>query len=107
MDLIYGVFNKLQSTTHRADVAGRIREMMTGNSAPEKISVMSQYLAMLETDIESEDRFEDEAWFDGTGYCLVHFSVWWPCELTVFLFTSVVWLPCKWSGCPVNNWTAL
>nr|KAG5685692.1 hypothetical protein BaRGS_027202 [Batillaria attramentaria] len=38
---------------------------MTDENAPEKISIMSQYLEMLEMDIDSEERYEDEDWFEG------------------------------------------
>ena len=44
---------------------------MTDEDAPEKISVMSQYLEMLEMDVESEERYEDEDWFDGES------CAWW------------------------------
>eukprot|EP00745_Piridium_sociabile_P023467 TRINITY_DN36607_c0_g1_i1.p1 TRINITY_DN36607_c0_g1~~TRINITY_DN36607_c0_g1_i1.p1 ORF type:complete len:222 (-),score=70.92 TRINITY_DN36607_c0_g1_i1:61-726(-) len=38
---------------------------MTDERAPEKISVMAQYLDMLEVDVEAEARCEAEDWFDG------------------------------------------
>lgn len=64
-DLIYDALNRLHNTARRAELADQIREMMTDENAPEKISIMSQYLDMLETDIESEERYEDEDWFEG------------------------------------------
>ena len=66
-DLIYDALNRLHTTTRRAELADQIRELMTDESAPEKVSVMSQYLDMLEMDVEAEERYEDEDWFDGEG----------------------------------------
>ncbi|KAL8617232.1 hypothetical protein ACOMHN_065632 [Nucella lapillus] len=64
-DLIYDALNKLHMTTRRAELADQIRELMTDENAPEKISMMSQYLDMLEVDVEAEERYENEDWFDG------------------------------------------
>lgn len=64
-DLIYDALSKLHNTEHRAELADQIRELMTDENAPEKISIMSQYLDMLEVDIEAEERYEDEEWFEG------------------------------------------
>ncbi|XP_076472664.1 DNA fragmentation factor subunit beta-like [Babylonia areolata] len=64
-DLIYDALNQLHMTTRRAELADQIRELLTDEKAPEKISMMSQYLDMLEVDVESEQRYEDEDWFDG------------------------------------------
>nr|KAG5707431.1 hypothetical protein BaRGS_005398 [Batillaria attramentaria] len=64
-DLIYEALSRLHNTARRAELADQIRELMTDENAPEKISIMSQYLEMLEMDIDSEERYEDEDWFEG------------------------------------------
>lgn len=64
-DLIYDALSRLHSTTRRTELADQIREMMTDEKAPEKIAVMSQYLDMLSTDPDTEERYEDEDWFEG------------------------------------------
>lgn len=64
-DLIYDALSRLHSTTRRTELADQIRELMTDENSPEKVAVMSQYLDMLEVDVESEERYEDEDWFDG------------------------------------------
>jgi hypothetical protein len=64
-DLIYDALSRLHSTTRRTELADQIRELMTDEHAPEKIAVMSQYLDMLEMDVKSEHRYEDEEWFEG------------------------------------------
>ncbi|KAK7094135.1 DNA fragmentation factor subunit beta-like [Littorina saxatilis] len=64
-DLIFEALNNLHGTARRSELADQIRDLMVDENAPEKISVMSQYLDMLEMDIESEERYENEDWFDG------------------------------------------
>ena len=67
-DLIYDALSSLHSATQRAELADQIRDLMTDENAPEKISIMSQYLEMLEMDVESEERYENEDWFDGESF---------------------------------------
>ncbi|PVD36666.1 hypothetical protein C0Q70_03652 [Pomacea canaliculata] len=64
-DLVYDVLSKFHDNKRRAELASEIREMLTDESAPEKVSLMSQYLDMLETHVEAEQRYEHEDWFDG------------------------------------------
>ena len=74
-DLIYDALSSLHSGTQRAELADQIRDLMTDEKAPEKISMMSQYLEMLEMDVDSEERFEDEDWFDGGSCLCIHVGV--------------------------------
>lgn len=38
---------------------------MTDDLAPEMINILSQYLDMLESNVEAEERYEHEDWFEG------------------------------------------
>lgn len=42
--------------------------MLAGEGAPEKVHIISQYLELLETDPESEYRYENEDWFEGEKF---------------------------------------
>jgi hypothetical protein len=39
--------------------------MLTDEGSPEKVHIISQYLELLETDPDSEYRYENEDWFEG------------------------------------------
>ena len=39
--------------------------MLTDEGSPEKVHIISQYLELLQTDPDSEYRYEDEDWFEG------------------------------------------
>ena len=63
---MYEALNQLTNAEHRMELASQIRELLSSNDqAPERISLMSQYLDMLDTDVEAEARYEHEDWFDG------------------------------------------
>uniref|UniRef100_A0A0B7BH20 CIDE-N domain-containing protein n=1 Tax=Arion vulgaris TaxID=1028688 RepID=A0A0B7BH20_9EUPU len=64
-ELIYLALNGMCDMDKKAEIAEQIRELMTDDTAPEKISIMSQYLDMLETNIDAEERSEHEDWFEG------------------------------------------
>ncbi|XP_064611343.1 DNA fragmentation factor subunit beta-like [Liolophura sinensis] len=65
--LIHDALSKLYDVSRKEEIANEIRQMLTDDDAPEKVHIMSQYLDMLETDIEAEHRYENEDWFDGLG----------------------------------------
>ncbi|XP_046572626.1 DNA fragmentation factor subunit beta-like [Haliotis rubra] len=63
--VIHEALTKLLSATRRNELANQIRDLMEDDKAPEKVHIMSQYLDMLDTDVESEHRHENEDWFEG------------------------------------------
>lgn len=63
--LIHDALNKLYTATKKNEIAGQIRELLTEEDAPEKVHIMSQYLEILDLDIEAEYRYENEDWFEG------------------------------------------
>ncbi|KAL3861940.1 hypothetical protein ACJMK2_007950 [Sinanodonta woodiana] len=63
--LIHDALSKLYCATRKNEMAVQIRELLTGEDAPEKIHIISQYLDMLETNIDAEERYKDEDWFEG------------------------------------------
>ncbi|KAL5013179.1 hypothetical protein ScPMuIL_007449 [Solemya velum] len=63
--LIHDALSKLSCATRRTEIAEQIRHFLEDENAPEKIHIISQYLELLETDVEAEERYEDEDWFDG------------------------------------------
>ncbi|GFR83688.1 DNAation factor subunit beta [Elysia marginata] len=66
--LVYEALHQLTNSKHRMELASQIRELLTvDDQAPERISLMSQYLDMLDTDVDAEMRFEHEDWFDGVN----------------------------------------
>lgn len=74
-ELIYDALSKFQSTTRRTEIASQIREMFTDEDSPEKLSLMSQYLEMMDTDIEAETKNEDEDWFEGNTFLFYEFFI--------------------------------
>ncbi|KAK6175350.1 hypothetical protein SNE40_013835 [Patella caerulea] len=63
--LIHDALQKLLNCTRKSQLAEQIREFMEDDDSPSKIHVMSSYLEMLGTDIKSEQRYENEDWFEG------------------------------------------
>lgn len=63
--LISDALNKLCCATKSTEIAGQIRELLSSEDAPEKVHIISQYLEMLDLDIEAEHRYENEDWFEG------------------------------------------
>lgn len=63
--LIHDALSKLYNVSKKTEIAEQIREMLSGEGAPEKVHIISQYLELLETDPESEYRYENEDWFEG------------------------------------------
>ena len=63
--LIHDALSKLHNTSKRKEIAEQIRDLLTGEGSPEKQHLISQYLELLETDPESEQRYENEDWFEG------------------------------------------
>ena len=63
--LIHDALNKLYTATKKNEIAGQIRELLTGEDAPEKVHIISQYLEIFDLDIEAEYRYENEDWFEG------------------------------------------
>lgn len=47
---------------------------MTDDLAPEMINILSQYLDMLESNVEAEERYEHEDWFEGVYMCVLILS---------------------------------
>ncbi|XP_059172772.1 DNA fragmentation factor subunit beta-like isoform X2 [Physella acuta] len=64
-ELVYFALNKLFNNTKKQEIAVEIRELLGDEKSPEKISIISQYLDILATDVDAEERFEDEDWFEG------------------------------------------
>ncbi|CAG5135966.1 unnamed protein product [Candidula unifasciata] len=64
---IYRILSSLCDMDRKAEIAEQIRGLLADDLAPEKVSILSQYLDMLETDIEAEDRCEHEDWFEGVN----------------------------------------
>ncbi|KAL4221596.1 hypothetical protein ACF0H5_019853 [Mactra antiquata] len=63
--LIHDALSKLYNVSKKNEIAEQIREMLAGEGAPEKVHIISQYLELLQTDPESEYRYENEDWFEG------------------------------------------
>lgn len=63
--LIHDALSKLYCTSRKNEIAGQIRDLLQGEDAPEKIHIISQYLEMMETNPDCEQRYEDEDWFEG------------------------------------------
>ncbi|CAL1530193.1 unnamed protein product [Lymnaea stagnalis] len=62
---VYHSLNKLYNRTKQTDVVKKLRELMSDEKSPEKISIISHYLDQLQTDPVSEERHEHEDWFEG------------------------------------------
>ncbi|XP_060603868.1 DNA fragmentation factor subunit beta-like [Ruditapes philippinarum] len=63
--LIHNALSKLYNVTKKNQIADQIRDMLTDEGSPEKVHIISQYLELLETDPDSEYRYENEDWFEG------------------------------------------
>ncbi|KAJ8320818.1 hypothetical protein KUTeg_002405 [Tegillarca granosa] len=63
--LIHDALSKLFCATRKNEIACQIRELLEAENAPEKVHIISQYLDMMETSTESEQRYEHEDWFEG------------------------------------------
>lgn len=63
--LIHDALSKLYDVSRKTEIAEQIRDMLTGEGSPEKLHIISQYLELLETDPDSEYRYENEDWFEG------------------------------------------
>lgn len=69
--LIHDALSKLYCTSRKSEIANQIRDLLTGEDAPEKIHIISQYLGMMETQPDAEKRYEHEDWFDGNKQTIV------------------------------------
>lgn len=63
--LIHDALSKLYNVSQKTEIANEIREMLTDENSPEKVHLISQYLELMQTNPESEYRYEDEDWFEG------------------------------------------
>ncbi|CAG2189098.1 DNA fragmentation factor subunit beta-like [Mytilus galloprovincialis] len=63
--LIHDALSKLYCASRKNEIANQIRDLLTDEDAPEKIHIISQYLEMLETNVDSEERAKHEDWFEG------------------------------------------
>ncbi|XP_045163884.2 DNA fragmentation factor subunit beta-like [Mercenaria mercenaria] len=63
--LIHDALSKLYNVSKKNEIAEQIRDMLTDEGSPEKVHIISQYLELLETDPDSEYRYENEDWFEG------------------------------------------
>ena len=63
--LIHDALSKLYTNAKRNEIADQIRELLTDENAPEKVHLISQYLELMDTDVEAEHRYENEDWFEG------------------------------------------
>lgn len=63
--LIHDALSKLYCASRKNEIANQIRDLLSDEDAPEKIHIISQYLEMLETDVDCENRQKHEDWFEG------------------------------------------
>lgn len=63
--LIHDALSKLYCASRKNEIANQIRDLLTDEDAPEKIHIISQYLEMLETNVDCENRQKHEDWFEG------------------------------------------
>jgi hypothetical protein len=68
--LIHDALSKLYCASRKNEIANQIRDLLTEEDAPEKIHIISQYLEMLETNVDCENRQKHEDWFEGMPFVL-------------------------------------
>lgn len=64
-EMVYYALNKLFNNSKKQEIAVEIKKLLGDEKSPEKISIISQYLDILTTDVDAEERFEDVDWFEG------------------------------------------
>ena len=94
--LIHDALSKLYCASRKNEIANQIRDLLTEEDAPEKIHIISQYLEMLETNVDCENRQKHEDWFEGMP-CLSYSHFFYftiRVKYVLFIGNHFKWIPC-------------